>query len=283
MTGAITKTGSLDLYMAEINQFPLLTREEEFELARRYREFKDLEAARKLVTHNLRFVVKIASEYRNLGFNFIDLIQEGNIGLMRAVKKFDHHRGYRLISYAVWWIRAQIQNFIIRSWSLVKIGTTQAQRKIFTKLRSTKRTLTAPDGAEPEVEEIAHVLDVKPEEISEMELRMAARDASLDAKIDNGSATAHIDVLAEETPTQEEILAETDEKEKILEGVSEAVERLNEKERFILKNRFMAEKPMTLKEIGKRFNISKERVRQIEAGSIKKIRGYLAESNLAPT
>jgi len=282
MSVAIAPRSTLDAYLAEINKFPLLTREEEFDLAERYREFNDLEAAQKLVTGNLRFVVKVAAEYRGLGFTFIDIIQEGNIGLMRAIKKFDPHRGYRLISYAVWWIRAQIHNFITRSWSLVKIGTTQAQRKLFAKLKSTRHALTAPDGTEPNADEIAQALDVKPEEVNEMQLRMAARDASLDAQLNRETDTTYVDVLAEESPNQEEMLAESEQKEKISDGIAQAVEHLNEKERFIFENRLLADEPMTLKEIGKRFKISKERVRQIEAGSIKKIRGYLTESNLVP-
>jgi len=281
-TVAVAKASSLEAYLAEINKFPLLTREEEYELARKYRENNDLEAAQKLVTSNLRFVVKIAAEYRGLGFSFIDLIQEGNIGLMRAVKKFNPERGYRLISYAVWWIRAQIQNYILKSWSLVKMGTTQAQRKIFAKLKNTKRALTTPDGTEPDTVELAEALDVKPEEVSEMELRMAARDASLDVQLDEDSTTTHIDVLAEEGPTQEDLVAEREERRLLSEGINRAMKKLNEKERYILKNRVLSEKPLTLKEIGEQFDISRERVRQIEAGSIKKIRGYLAESNLVP-
>jgi len=280
MTVAVAQISTLDKYLAEINTFPLLTREQEHELALKYRDFNDLDAAQSLVTSNLRFVVKVAAEYRNLGFSFIDIIQEGNIGLMTAVKKFDPDRGYKLISYAVWWIRAKIHNFIIRSWSLVKMGTTQAQRKIFAKLKSTKRGLTAPDGSEPDVREVAEVLDVKPEEVSEMELRMAARDASLDSRLDDDSATTHIEMLAEEGPTQEEVLAEAQQKEILHKGIHRAIEKLNDKEKFILEKRVLAEKPMTLKEIAQQFNISRERVRQIEAGSMKKIRGYLAESNL---
>jgi len=282
MKMAVAQTGALEAYLAQINQFPLLTREQEFELAARYRRHNDLEAAQKLVTGNLRFVVKIAAEYRGLGFGFIDLIQEGNIGLMKAVKKFNPFRKYRLISYAVWWIRAQIHNFIIRSWSLVKMGTTQAQRKIFAKLKSTKRSLTSPDGVTPDIETVAKTLDVKTEEVAEMELRMAARDASLDVELEEGSNTTHIDMVPESSPDQEEMLAETEETEKIQEGISHAMEKLNDKERFVLEKRILAERPLTLKEIAEQFNISRERVRQIEAGSIKKIRGYLAESNIVP-
>lgn len=275
-------SGSLEKYLAEINKFPLLSREEELELAKRYYHTGDTEAAHKLVTSNLRFVIKIASEYRNMGINFIDLIQEGNIGLMKAVKKFDPYKGYRLISYAVWWIRAQIHAFIIRTWSLVKIGTTQAQRKIFAKLRSTKRKLASRKGVEPGTEEIAKELNVLPEEVSEMELRMAGRDFSLDAELDDDSRVTHLEMVQATTPSQEEIVAEAEEKANLEEKVYQALEKLSEKERFIIKNRIMADKPMTLKQIGSKFNISRERVRQIEQGTLKKVRGYLLEGDFAP-
>src|SRR5512145_3156414 len=156
-----TVTGSLDLYIAEINHLRLLTPEEEFKLAVQLKESNDTEAAEKLIVSNLRFVVKIAHEYRNYGFKLADLIQEGNIGLIHAVTKFDPHRGYRLISYAVWWIRAYIQNYLIKSWSIVKIGTTQAQRKLFFKLSQTRKQLESMSGNNPEFSEIAESLGVK--------------------------------------------------------------------------------------------------------------------------
>src|SRR5512137_1492584 len=174
-------SSTLDLYISQINKFSLLTPEEEFKLAVRYKKHNDMEAAEKLVTSNLRFVLKIAHEYRNYRVKFADLIQEGNIGLMHAVKKFDPYKGYRLISYAVWWIRAYIQNFIIKSWSLVKIGTTQAQRKLFFKLNQAKKRLEVLSHKSPEFGEIAESLQVKESEIAEMDIRMSNRDLSLDA------------------------------------------------------------------------------------------------------
>lgn len=273
---------SLERYMGEIGQFQLLSRDEEYALAVRYREHGDIEAAHTLVTRNLRFVVKIANEYRSMGLNFIDVIQEGNIGLMKAVKKFDPAKGYRLISYAVWWIRAQIHSFIIKSWSLVKIGTTQAQRKIFAKLRSTRKKLTTAEGVEPEAADIAKALNVNTNEVAEMEMRMAARDFSLDVTIDGDSATTHLDLLPGNIPSQEEIVAEAQEKEILQKGIRKAMKKLNEKERFILTNRVMAEEPMTLKEIGKRYSISRERVRQIEKRTLKKLKGMLKETDLVP-
>lgn len=274
--------GSLERYLAEISQFPLLSREEEFELAEMYKKSGDVDAAHKMVTSNLRFVVKVASEYRGMGLNFIDLIQEGNIGLMKAVKKFDPYKGYRIISYAVWWIRAQIHSFIIRSWSLVKMGTTQAQRKIFAKLRKTRHNLSSPNGKEADVQDVARALDVRPEEVAEMEVRMAARDFSLDIELDQGSNATHLDLVQGNIPSQEDELAESEERELMHEGIQQALDKLNDKERFILTHRVMADKPMTLKEIGSRYKISRERVRQIEEGTLKKVRGYLTETNLVP-
>ena len=171
--------GTLDLYIAEINRFPLLTPEEEFKIAVRLKKYNDMEAAEKLIVSNLRFVVKIAHEYRNYGFKLADLIQEGNIGLIHAVKKFDPYKGYRLISYAVWWIRAYIQNYLIKSWSIVKIGTTQAQRKLFFKLSQAKKQLETISKKNPEFAEIAESLGVKGSEVAEMDLRMGSRDVSL--------------------------------------------------------------------------------------------------------
>jgi RNA polymerase sigma-32 factor len=171
--------------MARVNSLPVLTAEEEFDLAVHFQKEHDLNAAEKMVTSNLRFVVKIAHEYRNYGAKLIDLIQEGNIGLMHAVKKFNPYRGYRLISYAVWWIRAYMQNYIIKSWSLVKIGTTQAQRKLFFKLNQAKKKLQNLSSKNPEFGEIAESLNVKESEIEEMDIRMNARDLSLDANIND--------------------------------------------------------------------------------------------------
>ena len=169
-------TGTLDLYIAEINRFPILTPEEEFKLAMRLKKDNDMEAAEKLIVSNLRFVVKIAHEYRSYGFKLADLIQEGNIGLIHAVKKFDPEKGYRLISYAVWWIRAYIQNYLIKSWSIVKIGTTQAQRKLFFKLNQARKQLETISKKNHDISETADSLAVKGSEVTEMDLRMSASD-----------------------------------------------------------------------------------------------------------
>jgi RNA polymerase sigma-32 factor len=265
---------SIDRYISEINRYPLLSREAEYKLAKRYRETGDVEAAHQLVVSNLRFVVKISHEYRGYGLKLLDLIQEGNIGLMLAVKKFEPEKGYRLISYAVWWIRAYIQNFIIRSWSLVKLGTTQAQRKLFFKLRSeTERaTREADDGDAPTTLELAERLAVAESEVIGMEMRLAARDFSLDAKVVDGSQKSHLDRLVSQSDNQEELLARKEEHQLLRGKVEEALERLDERERYIVENRLMSEEPQTLQELGDVFKVSRERARQLESRVISKLR-----------
>jgi RNA polymerase sigma-32 factor len=264
-------TGTLDVYMNEINRFPVLTADEEFRLAVELAKFNDMEAAEKLVVSNLRFVVKIAHEYRNYGLKLADLVQEGNIGLMHAVKKFDPYRGYRLISYAVWWIRAYIQNYIIKSWSLVKIGTTQAQRKLFFKLGQARKKLESLSEKRPEFAEIAAILGVRPEEIEEMNIRMSGRDLSLDAQvIDDGDMT-HMDYLIYDGEDQETALIRKEEMALVQHNIAGALAKLNEKESFIIRNRVMADNPLTLQAIGDRYHITRERARQIERQALRKL------------
>lgn len=264
-------TGTLDLYIAEINRFPLLTADEEFRLAVRLVKYNDMEAAEKLVVSNLRFVVKIAHEYRNYGLKLADLVQEGNIGLMHAVKKFDPYKGYRLISYAVWWIRAYIQNYIIKSWSLVKIGTTQAQRRLFFKLGQAKKRLAELSEKRPEFAEIAETLGVRPEEIAEMDLRMNQRDLSLDVSVGEDGESTHMDYLTYEGEDQETALIRKEEMALVQQNITHALTALNEKESFIIKNRVMADNPLTLQEIGDRYQITRERARQIEKQALRKL------------
>jgi RNA polymerase sigma-32 factor len=264
-------TGTLDVYMAEINRFSILTADEEFRLAVRLKKFNDMEAAEKLVVSNLRFVVKIAHEYRNYGIKLADLVQEGNIGLMHAVKKFDPYKGYRLISYAVWWIRAYIQNYIIKSWSLVKIGTTQAQRKLFFKLSQAKRKLESLSEKRPEFAEIAKTLGVRPEEIAEMEMRMSSRDLSLDASVSDDGDSTHMDQLTYGGEDQEAALIRKEERELVQHNIAGALTGLNEKETFIIHNRVMADNPLTLQAIGDRYHITRERARQIEKQALRKL------------
>ena len=264
---------SLQIYLQQINQFSLLTPEEEFELAKRYRNNNnDIEAVQKLITSNLRFVVKVAFEYKSYGVKLQDLIQEGNIGLMMAVKKFNPDKGYRFISYAIWWIRAYIQNFIIKTWSLVKIGTTQAQKKLFYKIGKVRKALESDGAIEKKYELLAKDLDVAKEDIIEMEQRMAARDLSLNAPFDEAQELTHLDLLKEESLNQEEVFAQDEEKKIREHEVRNAMKRLNEKEVYVIKNRIMADEPLTLQQIGDHLKLSRERVRQIESEALKKLK-----------
>jgi RNA polymerase sigma-32 factor len=267
-----TVKNSMESYMIQINQFPLLTREEEFKLAVKYRKYNDIEAAQQLITSNLRFVVKVVFEYKSYGVKLQDLIQEGNIGLMMAVKKFNPYKGYRFISYAIWWIRAYIQNFIIKTWSLVKIGTTQAQKKLFYKIGKVRKALESDGADEKKYERLARDLDVAKEDIIEMEQRMASRDLSLDTPFDEGQELTHLELLREDSLNQEEAIAQEEEKKIREREVQNAMKRLNEKEVYVIKNRIMAEEPQTLQEIGGHLKLSRERVRQIESEALKKLR-----------
>ena len=277
-------TATLDIYIAEINRFPILKAEEEFKLAVQWKKENSMEAAEKLVVSNLRFVVKIAHEYKSYRVKLADLVQEGNIGLMHAVKKFDPYKGYRLISYAVWWIRAYIQNYIIKSWSIVKIGTTQAQRKLFFKMSQTKKDIQLLTKEKPEFGEIAASLGVKEWEVAQMDSRMGS-DLSLDAYVGEESETTHGDSLVYEGEDQETALIKKEEMALVQRNIAGALTSLNEKESFIVMNRIMADDPMTLQEIGDRYNFTRERARQIERQAIKKLQlalPYVAEGKNLP-
>jgi RNA polymerase sigma-32 factor len=270
--------GSLESYLIQINQFPLLTQEEEFQFAAKYRKYNDIEAAQKLITSNLRFVVKVAFEYKSYGVKLPDLIQEGNIGLMMAVKKFNPYKGYRFISYAIWWIRAYIQNYIIKTWSLVKIGTTQAQKKLFYKIGKVRKALESGGEDEKKYDLLANDLDVAKKDIIEMEQRMSSRDISLDTPFDEGQELTPLDLLREETPNQEEAIAQAEEKEIQEREVLNAMKRLSEKEAYVIKNRIMADSPLTLQEIGNHLKLSRERVRQIESEALRKLKKEFSTS-----
>jgi RNA polymerase sigma-32 factor len=220
----------------------------------------------------------VALGYKSYSVKLLDLIQEGNIGLMMAVKKFDPYKGNRFISYAIWWIRAFMQNFIIKTWSLVKIGTTQAQKKLFYKIGKVRKALESDRENEEKYELLAKDLDVPKEDIIEMEQRMASRDLSLDAPFDEGKELTHLDLLQEGSPNQEEILAQEQEKEVREREVQKALKRLNEKEVFIIKNRVMSDDPLTLQEIGNHLKLSRERVRQIESEALKKLKKEMSAS-----
>jgi len=278
-----TTPGSLDIYLSEINRFPLLTADEERRLSRAYRDQADTRAAHRLVASNLRFVVKVAYEYRSYGLRMADLVQEGNIGLMKSVQKFDPEKGIRLISYAVWWIRAYIQNYVLRSWSLVKLGTTQAQRKLFFSLARTKREIdrTSPEhGADSDAADanrIARRLRVKPDEVREMERRLEGRDLSLDAPMGEDGGATHLDFVVGDAGSQADEFSEAEERRMVQGRVGEALARLDPRERFIVERRLMSERPMTLKELGDHFGFSRERARQLEIRAKEKLREGLRE------
>lgn len=276
-------TTSLQRYMTEISNYPVLSREEEYELAMKYKNDGDLDAARKLVTSNLKFVVKVANEYKNYGLNTMDIIQEGNVGLMHAVKGFDPTKGYRVISYAVWWIRAYIQNYIIKSWSLVKVGTTQAQRKLFYKLRSTKNQMEIGEGnlSSEDYKELADKLNVTYEAVIEMDQRMGSKDLSLDAEIKSDTNLSHMDFLADDEENQEDLITKVEEEKRVKSGMVDALKTLKDRERYIVENRILADKPLTLKELGTKYNISRERVRQIENAALKKMKSILKEKGIS--
>jgi RNA polymerase sigma-32 factor len=275
------RAGSLDLYLSEVSRFPLLDAEEERSLSRAYREGGDTRAAHRLVASNLRFVVKVAYEYRSYGLRMPDLVQEGNIGLMKAVQKFDPARGIRLISYAVWWIRAYIQNYVLRSWSIVKLGTTQAQRKLFFSLARTKRELdrASPEhGADSDACDAGRValrLRVKPAEVREMEQRLEGRDLSLDAPVGEEGGRRHLDLVVGDDGSQAEEISEAEERRLVRGRVGLALASLDPRERFIIERRVMSERPMTLKEVGGHFGFSRERARQLEIRAKEKLRGSL--------
>ncbi len=265
---------SLTLYLAEIRKFKILTEEEEQVCALKFYEEKDLEAAHTLVTSNLRYVVKIASEYRHYGMKLLDLIQEGNVGLMMAVRKFNPYRKIRLITYAVWWIRAYIQNYIVSAWSLVKIGTTQAQRKLFYGLRKTKEALLRMTGSDSDASEIASMLKVPDHEVIDMEQRMKG-ELSLDGQIVESDGLTFLETLADDRMNQEELLGESQQELQMRQQVVKAMEGLNEKERYIVEHRITNDEPQTLQDIASHFSISRERVRQLEERALAKLKKVL--------
>ena len=265
---------SLALYLQEIKKFPILTAEEEFMLAKRYKEHGDSDAAHKLVTSHLRLVAKIAMGYRGYGLPVTDLISEGNVGIMQAVKRFDPEKGFRLATYAMWWIRAQIQEYVLHSWSLVKIGTTAAQKKLFFNLRKLKNQLTSIDSGNlsPEnVREIATRLDVKEVEVIDMNNRLYGGDQSLNVQVSNEADTEWQDMLVDQNEIQDEILEKKNELSYRKKIFKKALEVLNEREKEIITLRKLREKPLKLEELSAKFNISRERVRQIEEKALKKL------------
>ena len=270
-----TFDSGLKRYVDQIRQFPLLEAEEEFVLAKRCREHGDRDAAHRLVNSHLRLVAKVASAYRGYGLPIAELISEGNIGLMQAVERFDPDKGFRLATYAVWWIRASIQQFIVRSKSLVKMGTTSNQRKLFFNLRKAKSTISALDDGDmrpDQVESIAKRLGVTEQDVVDMNRRLSG-DVSLSAPMaEEGDSGSWQDQLADEAPSQEEILAESDQIANGREALAEALALLNERERRIFVSRRLVEEPKKLEEIAGEFGVSRERVRQIEMNAFEKVR-----------
>jgi len=278
----LSSEGSLSFYLQEIKRFPILTAEEEYMLAKRYKEHGDAEAAHKLVTSHLRLVAKIAMGYRGYGLPVTDLISEGNVGIMQAVKKFDPEKGFRLATYAMWWIRAQIQEYVLHSWSLVKIGTTSAQKKLFFNLKKLKNQLESIDDGSlsPEnVREIANRLDVKEGEVRDMEGRLFSGDQSLNVQISHEADTEWQDMIVDDSETQDKVVEKKDEYLHRKKLFNEALKILNPREKEILEHRRLRDKPKKLEELSQQFKISRERVRQIEEKAMEKLQKEI--SNIA--
>ncbi len=296
LTLALSPEQGLQRYLSEIRKFPMLEKDQEFMLAKRWTEHGDTTAAHQLVTSHLRLVAKIAMGYRGYGLPIGEVISEGNVGLMQAVKKFDPDKGFRLATYAMWWIRASIQEYILRSWSLVKMGTTAAQKKLFFNLRRLKGEMAALEEGDlrPEhVETIAHKLAVTEEEVTSMNRRLSGGgDASLNAPVGGAGGEGEsewMDWLADDTPgTQETRLADSEEFKQRMELLQAAMGDLNERERHIIQERRLKDEPATLEDLSKEYGVSRERVRQIEVRAFEKLqkamkrqaaeRGLLAEA-----
>jgi RNA polymerase sigma-32 factor len=286
----ISPEGNLQRYLNEIRSFPMLKVDEEYMLARSFKEHGDVQAAHKMVTSHLRLVAKIAMGYRGYGLPLNEIISEGNVGLMQAVKRFDPERGFRLATYAMWWIRASIQEYILHSWSLVKIGTTAAQKKLFFNLRKLKGRLAAIEEGDlpPEtVKKIADELSVPEHDVVSMNRRLAGSDHSLNAPLRAESEGEWMDWLVDESESQEIVVAETEELTKRRALLQDALRTLKERERHILTERRLKDEPSTLEDLSQVYGISRERVRQIEVRAFEKlqkaIRNAAVEKRLAAT
>ena len=285
---ALGSEGNLSRYLQEIRKFPMLEQNQEYMLAKSWQEHGDTGAAHQLVTSHLRLVAKIAMGYRGYGLPVSELISEGNVGMMQAVKRFDPERGFRLATYAMWWIRAAIQEYILHSWSLVKMGTTAAQKKLFFNLRKLKGQMQAIDDGDLQPEQVTHIatsLDVPEDDVVQMNRRLAAPDHSLNAPLRVDGDGEWQDWLVDETENQESILAESEELRKRRALLNAAMETLNERERHILQERRLRDDPTTLEDLSQDYGISRERVRQIEVRAFEKlqkaIRNAAIEQRLA--
>jgi RNA polymerase sigma-32 factor len=273
----LVRRDPLQAYMAEVTRHPLLTREEEHTLAKKYQQTGDVQAAYRLVASNLRLVVKLAHEYHRNPLSLLDLIQEGNIGLMQAVKKYDPDRGVKLSSYAAWWIRAYILRYIMDNWKMVKLGTTEAQRKLFFKLRQEQDKLVA-QGFEPNPKLLAERLNVTEQDVVEMDQRLGHDELSIDAPVGDDPKNTRADRFLPSTAAgAEERLGNEELKELFREKLAEFAKSLEGKERFIFENRLIADEPLTLQDIGDKYGVSRERARQIEAALINRMREYMRE------
>jgi RNA polymerase sigma-32 factor len=286
----LSPEGGLSQYLADIRKFPMLEKDEEFMLAKRWAEHEDTEAAHKLVTSHLRLVAKIAMGYRGYGLPVAEVISEGNIGLMQAVKKFDPDKGFRLATYAMWWIRAAIQEYILRSWSLVKMGTTAAQKKLFFNLRRMKSQMQALDEGDlrpDQVEEIATKLGVTHDDVISMNGRLSGPDASLNAPLRSDGESEWQDWLEDDDAgSAEDELAESDEFDTRMALLQEAMGALNEREQNIIQERKLTEEPKTLEDLAQVYGVSRERIRQIEVRAFEKLQTEMVrlaqERGLAP-
>jgi RNA polymerase sigma-32 factor len=276
--GVVPTDPLLQAYLREIQRYPLLSREEEHELALYYHKTQDREALQKLVTSNLRFVVKVAYEYVHYRIKLLDLIQEGNMGLVKAVQEFDPYKDVRLTTYAVWWIRSYIQDSILKNFSLVKIGTTQAQKRLFYRLRQEQRQLEQM-GILPQerVKLIAAKLDVKEKEVEEMQQRLAQNDLSLNAPIKGGEDRQHIEMMTHPAAAPDVELGETEQRELFRKVLNEFAKSLEGREKVIFHDRLISENPLTLQEIGDKYKITKERARQIEEQIKERLKEYVSE------
>ena len=278
----IPSVGGLSIYLAQIKKFPMLDAEEEYMLAKNWRENGNLQSAHKLVTSHLRLVAKIAMGYRGYGLPVNELISEGNIGLMQAVKKFDPEKGFRLATYAMWWIKASIQEYVLRSWSLVKMGTTTAQKKLFFNLKKIKNQI-APnqegDLKDEQVNEISKRLDVNTEEVVNMNRRLMGQEKSLNDPIKSGEKDEWQDWIVDNRLDQELIISQKQEYDDKKELLHDALKILSQREKEIIESRRLSENPETLEELSKKYNISRERVRQIETKAFEKLQKSMINAN----
>lgn len=283
---AISSDTGLRQYMQDIQKFPMLEPEEEYALAKRWADDADYEAAHQLVTSHLRLVAKIAAGFKGYGLPMGEMIAEGNIGLMQAVKKFDPDKGFRLSTYAMWWIRASIQEFVLKSWSVVKMGTSAAQKRLFFNLKKMRRQLDAVEQnslTPAQIKEIAKQLDVKESDVVDMDMRMNANDHYLNAPMSHdGDGGQWMDLLADDGESHEDLLGDLEEYSQKRDLMMQAISLLNEREQAIIAARHLSDNPKTLEDLSQEFGVSRERIRQIEARALEKMTQHVAEANAVP-